>query len=74
MGDMNAIVNNEQELRERVEYIINTYQQPALVEAFCRGENLPSAFSAAPTPSCIPVILSGMKRMAFTASPSSSWI
>src|SRR5215216_3678035 len=35
--DMNAIVNNEQELRERVEYIINTYQQPALVETFLPG-------------------------------------
>ena len=35
--DMNAIVNNEQELRERVEYIVNTYQQPALVEAFLPG-------------------------------------
>ncbi|HEX5941554.1 MAG TPA: hypothetical protein VFY66_04720 [Anaerolineales bacterium] len=35
--DMNAIVNNEQELRERVEYIVNTYQQPALVETFLPG-------------------------------------
>ena len=35
--DMNAIVNNEQELRERVEYIISTYQQPALVETFLPG-------------------------------------
>jgi len=35
--DMNAIVNNEQELHERVEYIINTYQQPALVETFLPG-------------------------------------
>jgi D-alanine-D-alanine ligase len=35
--DMKAIVNNEQELRERVDYIINTYQQPALVEAFLPG-------------------------------------
>jgi D-alanine-D-alanine ligase len=35
--DMKAIVKNEQELRERVEYIINTYQQPALVEAFLPG-------------------------------------
>jgi D-alanine-D-alanine ligase len=35
--DTNAIVNNEQELRERVDYIINTYQQPALVEAFLPG-------------------------------------
>ncbi|HEX9331387.1 MAG TPA: hypothetical protein VF896_05840 [Anaerolineales bacterium] len=35
--DMKAIVNNEKELRERAEYIINTYQQPALVEAFLPG-------------------------------------
>ena len=35
--DTNAIVNNEKELRERVDYIINTYQQPALVEAFLPG-------------------------------------
>ena len=35
--DMNAIVNDEKELRERVEYIINTYQQPALVETFLPG-------------------------------------
>jgi len=35
--DMKAIVKNEQELRERVGYIINTYQQPALVEAFLPG-------------------------------------
>lgn len=35
--DMNAIVNNETELRERAQYIINTYQQPALVEAFLPG-------------------------------------
>ena len=35
--DMNAIVNNEPELRERVGYIINTYQQPALVETFLPG-------------------------------------
>lgn len=35
--DMKAIVKNEQELRERVGYVINTYQQPALVEAFLPG-------------------------------------
>jgi len=35
--DMNAIVNNEKELRERADYIINTYQQPALVETFLPG-------------------------------------
>ncbi len=35
--DTNAIVNNENELRERVGYIINTYLQPALVETFLPG-------------------------------------
>jgi D-alanine-D-alanine ligase len=35
--DMNAIVKNEDELRERVSYITNTYQQPALVETFLPG-------------------------------------
>lgn len=35
--DMNAIVNNEKELRERTQYIVNTYQQPALVETFLPG-------------------------------------
>jgi D-alanine-D-alanine ligase len=35
--DMKAIVNNESELRERAMYIINTYQQPALVETFLPG-------------------------------------
>ncbi|MBI2333274.1 MAG: hypothetical protein HYU84_14155 [Chloroflexi bacterium] len=35
--DMNAIVKGEAELRERAQYIINTYQQPALVENFLPG-------------------------------------
>jgi len=35
--DSNAIVQNEAELRERVDYIISTYQQPALVETFLSG-------------------------------------
>lgn len=35
--DMKAIVRDETELRERADYIINTYQQPALVENFLPG-------------------------------------
>ena len=35
--DTKAIVKNEKELRERSMYIINTYQQPALVETFLPG-------------------------------------
>ena len=35
--DLNAIVNNEAELRERVLWVINKYDQPALVETFLPG-------------------------------------
>src|SRR5512142_755348 len=35
--DLNAIVNNESELRERVRYIHAVYKQPALVETFLSG-------------------------------------
>jgi D-alanine-D-alanine ligase len=35
--DARAIVNNEVELRERVEYVIRMYHQPALVEVFLPG-------------------------------------
>jgi D-alanine-D-alanine ligase len=35
--DAKAIVNNEAELRERAEYVIRMYNQPALVEAFLPG-------------------------------------
>jgi len=35
--DTKAIVKNEKELRERTLYIINTYEQPALVETFLPG-------------------------------------
>jgi len=35
--DTKAIVKNDKELRERTSYIINTYQQPALVEDFLPG-------------------------------------
>ena len=35
--DTKAVIESEKELRERTSYIINTYQQPALVEAFLPG-------------------------------------
>ncbi len=35
--DNNAIVKDEAELRDRAQYIINVYQQPALVETFLPG-------------------------------------
>jgi len=35
--DLKAIVHEEKELRQRVKYVINNYQQPALVETFLSG-------------------------------------
>jgi D-alanine-D-alanine ligase len=35
--DLNAIVKNEKELRERVNWVIEKYSQPALVETFLPG-------------------------------------
>jgi D-alanine-D-alanine ligase len=35
--DMKAVVKNDKEMRERISYIVNTYQQPALVETFLPG-------------------------------------
>lgn len=35
--DTRAIVKNDKEMRERIAYIVNTYQQPALVETFLPG-------------------------------------
>jgi D-alanine-D-alanine ligase len=35
--DLNAIVKNENELRERVRWVIDKYDQPALVETFLPG-------------------------------------
>src|SRR5439155_23929266 len=35
--DTKAIVKNEKELRERVKWVIDKYQQPALVETFLPG-------------------------------------
>src|SRR4051812_45393070 len=35
-----SIVRNEQELRERVDYMIRIYEQPALVERFLSGREL----------------------------------
>ena len=39
--DLKAIVKNENELRERVKWVIDNYNQPALVETFSRAANSP---------------------------------
>ncbi|MCX7876454.1 MAG: ATP-grasp domain-containing protein [Melioribacteraceae bacterium] len=38
--DNNSIVNNAKELKKRVEYVFNSFQQPALVEEFIEGREL----------------------------------
>jgi len=35
--DLEAVVHNENEMRKRVEWVIHTYRQPALVESFLPG-------------------------------------
>jgi D-alanine-D-alanine ligase len=35
--DLDAVVNDDQELRQRVAYVIDTYRQPALVETYLPG-------------------------------------
>ncbi len=46
--DAKAIVNNEQELRERTKYIICMYKQPALVETFLSGREFTVAVMGRP--------------------------
>jgi len=46
--DVHAIVKNEQELRERVKYVINMYRQPALVETFLSGREFTIAVMGRP--------------------------
>jgi D-alanine-D-alanine ligase len=71
--DMKAIVNNEKELRERAQYIINIYQQPALVETFLPGREFTVGIWGALMRRNIHDTLNGMKRTGFTASLSSNW-
>lgn len=50
-----AISENEKELRERLKFLINTYQQPALVEEFIVGREITA------------ILLEGLKKKVYLA-------
>ncbi len=49
-------VANKDELKKQVEYIINTYKQPALVEEFIRGEEMTVAVIGNDPPEAMPIV------------------
>ena len=71
--DANAIINSEKELRERLQYIIGTYQQPALVETFLSGREFTVGILGRADSNSIRATRTGTTRTAITASPCSSW-
>lgn len=49
-------VQSKEELREQVEYIINTYKQPALIEEFISGQEFTVAIIGNDEPEIMPVV------------------
>jgi len=49
-------VENTQDLKKQVEYIINTYKQPALVEQFISGQEFTVAIVGNETPEVMPIV------------------
>lgn len=50
-----SIVNNEEELRERVKYIIDNFKQPALVEGYLSGREFSVAVLGTENPKTLPI-------------------
>lgn len=48
--DNGAVIHNKTDLMERVEWVLKTYRQPALVEAFLPGREFTVGFIGNPTP------------------------
>jgi len=49
-------VKNNAELKEQVEYIVNTYKQPALIEEFISGQEFTVAIIGNETPEIMPIV------------------
>jgi len=49
-------VTSQDELKKQVEYIINTYKQPALIEEFIRGEEFTVAIVGNDPPEAMPIV------------------
>lgn len=49
-------VENSEELKKQIEYVVNTYKQPALVEEFIRGEEFTIALIGNNPPETLPVV------------------
>ena len=52
----NSRVENMQELKKQVEYIVNTYKQPALVEEFISGQEFTVAIVGNESPEIMPIV------------------
>lgn len=52
----NSRVENTEDLRKQVEYVINTYKQPALIEDFIRGEEFTVAIVGNDPPEVMPIV------------------
>jgi len=52
----NSRVENKEELKKQVEYIINTYKQPALIEEFISGQEFTVAIVGNDHPEVMPIV------------------
>jgi len=52
----NSRVENKEELKKQVEYVVNTYKQPALIEEFISGQEFTVAIVGNDPPEVMPIV------------------